>query len=84
MKTPKVGWHLSEEEIQALANSNGGLEWERVKESIRHSRGDELPPDWFETVIASGLIEDQIATWEAKTFPPEEWGYPNGNPTGTR
>jgi len=60
-----IGYPLREEEILSLSNSNGGLEWLIIRNKIKSERDNQLPPDWFDTVIASGLVEDKIATWEA-------------------
>lgn len=70
------GAALTEQEKELLAKAQGGLEFEKIKESIRVSRGGTLPPNWFDEVICSGFIANKIAAWTGKnnqTITDIEW-----------
>lgn len=66
MPKSKVGWHLSQDEMKQLESAEGGIEFAIVKIRIKAARGGELPPDWFDFVIGSGMIDNKINQWGGK------------------
>ena len=49
------GVPLSPEEIHSLWRAKSLTEWREVCRLVRAARGGQLPPDWFATVMLSGL-----------------------------
>lgn len=56
---------LTNEEINTLAQTKTANEWSEVSAGIANKRGGNLPPDWQEKVIASGVVADAAKRWSA-------------------
>lgn len=80
MPKHKIGWYLTEDELQALHTAQGGLEWAAAKNKVLDARGGEFPPDWFEEVIASGLVETKIAAYGRSHVADSYWDHQSSGP----
>jgi hypothetical protein len=48
--------NLTQDEIEALKNSQSVSEWNEVCDQVKAKRNGNYPPDWYEVIIKSGIL----------------------------
>ncbi len=47
---------LTENELMQLTNAESETEWNGICDRVKAARGGQYPPDWYQKVIATGLV----------------------------
>jgi hypothetical protein len=55
--------NLTQAEIMALMSAETMTEWDKVCNEIKAKRGNEYPPDWAKTIVASGIMAERKEHW---------------------
>jgi hypothetical protein len=55
--------NITESELEMLAGCQTSSDWTRAVTEIKEARNDEYPPDWWQKVKMSGLMDKVLARW---------------------
>ena len=56
---------LTSEELQQLEQAKTEEEWNSLCDAVKRARGRMYPRDWFQKVIATGLIARKVAEFRS-------------------
>ena len=51
---------LTENELMQLTNAESETEWNGICDRVKAARGGQYPPDWYQKVIATGLVNRSL------------------------
>ena len=56
--------NITQDEELTLLDSKNDTEWNNACDAIKKARNGQYPPDWYEVVIAGGLMGCVTTSWK--------------------
>jgi len=71
-------YNLTNDELEMIKACASGTAWRDVCDKIKAARDGQYPPDWWEKVKLSGLMDKVMERWGANSDLRLEVQRPNG------
>ena len=55
--------NITQEELELLDSCQSAKDWGQACDKIKKARGGEYPPDWWDKVKLSGMMDKILARW---------------------
>lgn len=59
--------NLTTDETLNLLDAKNAAEWNKLCDRIKKIRDGQYPPDWYEVVLAGGLMGSVSANWKKES-----------------